>query len=84
MKIYKVTTEGDAEGKTTKSLGYAQGDRQDIIDFFSPQKYYEIHLEEITIQNITPALAYRSKELNEEKIQIENRLKEINVMLTGK
>lgn len=84
MKAYIVTTEGDCEGRTVRTLGYAQGEKIDIINFFSPKKYYDIHLQEITIQNITPALAFRSKELNEEKQKLENRLKEINTMLTGK
>lgn len=81
MKIYKVTTEGDIEGRTTKTLGYAQGDRQSIIDYYSPKKYYQIYLEEISIENITCEMAEESKKLLEEKQSLERRLKEIGSII---
>lgn len=81
-KIYKVTTEGDCEGRSRKTIAYAMGNQNDIKSFYDDEKYYEISLEEINVHVITPeskeikkALIERKKELEMELENIKNRLK---------
>lgn len=80
-KIYKVTTEGDCEGRTTKLLGYAVGNIIDIKEYYQNLKTYDLRVEEITVQNITPESARKKKELIKEKEELEIRLKSINTKL---
>jgi hypothetical protein len=79
-KIYKVTTEGDFEGRTTRTIAYAMGDPGVIKLFYDKEKNYTLYLEEINVHAITPesiaireALVERKKELELENIN--NRLK---------
>ena len=81
MTTYKVTTEGDCEGRTTKILGYATGNPADIKEYYDDQKQYEIRLEAITIVSITDKSAIRKRELLEEKQKLEARLAEIKMQL---
>ena len=33
-RIYRVTTEGDCEGKSTREIAYAKGNQKDILRFY--------------------------------------------------
>jgi hypothetical protein len=80
-KIYKVTTEGDCEGRTNKTLGYCTGEISDIKDFYDDRKTYTLRVEEFDVIKITPnsksqrvALVNRKKELEEELKRIKSKL----------
>jgi hypothetical protein len=76
-KLYKVTTEGDCEGRSTMTLGYCTGDPSDIKKFFDNQKTYEIRLEEITVRHITNRSAKEREELLNKKKELEEQLESI-------
>lgn len=59
--IYRVTTEGDVEGRTVKTLGYCTGNQRDIIDYYDDKKCYELKLTPITVEAITPQLVSERK-----------------------
>lgn len=80
-KIYKVTTEGDCEGRTTRHLGYAKGNIDDIRVYYQDKKTYELRIEEVDVINITPQSANEKKQLLTEKENLERRLKNINERL---
>ncbi len=80
--IYKVTTEGDCEGRTRRTIAYAMGDPEVINSFYDKEKNYTLYLDEIKVHVITPesmaireALIERKKELEMELENIKNRLK---------
>ena len=84
-RIYRVTTEGDCEGKSTREIAYAKGNKKDILKFYDSEKMYEIYLKEIIIKNITPEMAEtndeivaRIKKLDEERNQLLSRLNTIS------
>ena len=81
-QIYKVTTEGDCEGRTTKILGYARGNPNDIKLYYDNKKCYSVSTDLIDIINITPDtvreisnLTSRQKQLKAELAEIEKKLK---------
>lgn len=81
-KIYKVTTEGDCEGRSTKIIGYATGNESDIKSFYDDRKAYELRLEEIEVVNVTPnsktervAMIKRKQELEAELESLKKKLK---------
>ena len=37
-RIYRVTTEGDCEGKSTREIAYAKGNQKDILRFYDSVK----------------------------------------------
>lgn len=79
--IYKVTTEGDCEGKSTKHLGYATGHPTDIKNYFDDKKYYDIWLEQIKVVNITTEDATDRQKLVKKRKEINRELKELNSAL---
>ena len=81
-KIYKVTTEGDCEGRTTRTIAYATGNKSDIMSFYDDQKTYDLRLVEIEVVHITPdskaeriALIKRKQELEAELESLKRKLK---------
>jgi len=50
--IYHVTTEGDCEGRTTRTLGYASGALVHIEEFFNNQKTYSLTITPIKVLKI--------------------------------
>ena len=76
-KIYKVTTQGDCEGKTTNIIAYASGRRDVIMEYYDDQKVYDISLEEITVTNITPHSAAEKRNLLCRKRELEEELERI-------
>lgn len=80
-KIYKVTTEGDCEGRTTKVLGYAKGNISDIRSYYEDKKTYSLSVIEIYVLDITPESADNKKELITQKENLERQLKSINERL---
>lgn len=73
--IYKVTTEGDVEGRSVATLGYATGDQNDIRNYFNDRKYYSLSLQAITVINVTPQSAKERLALINEKAELETKLK---------
>lgn len=80
-QIYKVTTEGDCEGRSTRTLGYCTGHPSDIKKFFDSQKTYEIRLEEIQVRHITETSAKEREELLNKKRELEEQLESIKSRL---
>lgn len=80
-KIYKVTTEGDCEGRTTKVLGYAKGNISDISSYYEDKKTYSLNVTEICVLDITYESADNKKELMTQKENLERQLKSINERL---
>jgi len=76
-QVYKVTTDGDCEGRTISTLGYARGNPEDIKVFYNDKKCYEIRLEPITVATITPKSVAERRALLEERVQIQQILAEI-------
>lgn len=79
--IYRVYTQGDKEGKTTKNLGYAIGDPTDIKIYFDDKKFYSIELQKIKTLVISAEDVLKKSELMLQKHELEKKLKEINKML---
>ena len=79
--IYKVTTEGDVEGRTIKILGYATGKRGDIEAYYQDKKCYAIHLDPITVENITIESANQRAADFKKKKELEHQLEELNKKL---
>jgi hypothetical protein len=77
-KIYKVTTEGDCEGRTTTTLGFCKGNPSDIQTYFEDRKTYHISLSEIEVLEITPDSAKERKVLIDKKKELEEELENIN------
>lgn len=49
--VYHITTEGDCEGRTTKSLGYFSGDLETILLHLAKSSYYSLKVEEIVVKD---------------------------------
>ncbi len=81
--VYRVT--GDT-GDNSRLLGYARSNPELVRKYFSLSdfNFYSIHLDEITILNITPELVDEKQKLLAEKIGLEKRLKEISEGLEKK
>lgn len=80
-KIYQVTTEGDCEGRSTRTLGFASGEQNDIMRYFDDQKYYDIRLHEITIIDVTKDSVVEKKKLIDRKKELEEELSRIKKRL---
>ena len=77
QNVYEIKTQGDCEGKTTTTLGYAAGNKEDIREYFQDRKMYSLQLYEINIVQVQPGSVVRRNKLKEEKDGLEQRLKEI-------
>lgn len=84
MKIYKVTTEGDCEGRSIRTLGYCTGDPADIQKYYEDQKTYQIYIDELKILQITPDMVDQKQDLLKRKTEIEKELQSINNFLNNK
>jgi hypothetical protein len=80
-KIYKVTTEGDCEGRSTSTLGYCTGNPSDIKAYFNDRKTYEIRLEELKVVHISPTSASERVDLIKKKQQLQKEIDNINEKL---
>ena len=76
--IYRVTTEGDVEGRTTKTLGYCTGNPEDIKAYFNDRKAYEIKLTPITTEHITLQMVVGRQSDLETKRKLEADLNAVN------
>jgi len=81
ITIYKVTTEGDCEGRSVKTLGYCTGNPADIELYFQDQKAYSIQLDILNIKHIDPATVKTKAELLQRKKDIEQELQYIKQQL---
>jgi len=80
-KIYQVTTEGDCEGKSTRTLGYCKGEISDIKAYFDDKKTYEIRVSEINVSVITSKSAEEKQLLMSRKKSLERQLEDIKKQL---
>ncbi len=78
IKIYKVTTEGDCEGKSIRTLAYCTGHPGDIRDYYQDQKAYDIYIDAIEVKHITHSDVTKKSDLIERKKQLEAELAYIN------
>jgi len=79
--IYRVTTEGDCEGRTTTTLGYCTGQVSDIKAYYDDKKYYALRVEPLTVKHISPDEATNKAKLIEEKKKLEERLETIKGLI---
>ena len=75
-KIYFVTTEGAEEGRTTRNLGYFQGNVDDIAFFLVDKCAYALDFKEVEPDSIPVGLALKLKTV---KIRLQNLLKKDEV-----
>lgn len=80
-KIYKVTTEGDQEGKTTKLLGFCTGNIEDIKMFFNNEKYYSIYVDEVNVKHISKDMGIDRANLHKRKLDLEKELDNVKKQL---
>lgn len=76
-RAYRVTTEGDVEGRSILTLGYATGKESDILKYYDDRKAYDIRLEEIKIVAITSYMADHKVDLLKRKTELEKELESI-------
>lgn len=77
--FYRVSADDGMGGE--RYLGYASGDKADIIKYFEAYKPYKdaaIYVSEIKVVAVTPNMTRRATGLLSEKEQIEKRLEQIN------
>ena len=79
--IYKVTTEGDCEGKTTSVLGYCSGNPEDIKKFYDDRKTYAIDIKPIEVKHISKEDADNKNSLIQRKKELQSELDNINKKL---
>lgn len=72
--IYRVTTEGDVEGRTTTLLGYCTGEVSDIKAYYDNKKVYDIAVEPITVKHISSVDTAKKIKLLQRKKEIESEL----------
>jgi hypothetical protein len=72
--IYVVTTEGDCEGRSTKTVGYASGNEKDIRALYAEKQNYTLTLTPIKVVHATPELVARRAELRDNKRDLEEQL----------
>ncbi len=80
-QIYKITTEGDCEGRSTRILGYATGYPEDIKVFYDDQKEYNIYVENIKVINVNPEAVKEKRSLLKERATIKKRLGELEKII---
>ncbi len=81
IQMYKVTTEGDEEGRSTTTLGYAIGCPDDIKAFYDDQKLYRIRITEIQVIRVNRESLKEKRGLQEEESNLRKRLGELEKML---
>ena len=79
--IYAVWTQADEEGRTSKIIGYATGNEDAIVGFFSAKKFYSISLSEIHVVNVTEEDVRKQKLLLEERSDLINRVRGIDAQI---
>jgi len=82
LTIYQVTTEGDCEGKSITTIGYATGDPSTIKQYFNDQKMYELRLNKIRVVDVTRESLTEKLDLKEEQEGLQKRLEEIQKELS--
>lgn len=80
-KIYQVTTEGDVEGRSIRTLGYVTGEPDDIKKYYEPEKYYHISLSELRVKEISPQAAQNKIDLLAKKKKLEQELESVKNLL---
>ncbi len=76
-QVYKVTTEGDCEGRSTETLGYATGNPDLIKMYYDEQKEYTIRLEAINIVHITKETASVREKLRTRRTEITQEMSKL-------
>jgi len=80
-EIYKVTTEGDVEGRSTSTLGYCTGDPQDIKAYYNDRKCYNLYLTPISVVHIGSGSVEQRKADLELKHKLEAELETVKKRL---
>lgn len=80
-QIYKVTTEGDCEGRTTETLGYATGDPKLIEEYYQERKMYSIKLEPINIIQVTGGTTQQRRTLRSKRTILLEDIKHLEQQL---
>lgn len=76
--IYKVTTEGDSEGRTTRFIAYATGKLDDVLAYFDKDKTYDIHAERVEpIIVVTSDMVSKRNELYRKRDEINKQIAEL-------
>lgn len=76
--IYHVTTEGDCEGRTTATLGYATGAVAHIEDFYADQKTYKLTITPIKVLKVKIDSAKERRDLLEQRDKLQKEIDRIN------
>ena len=79
--IYKIRTEGDCEGRSISTIGYATGDVEDIRIYYEDRKYYNLYVDKISVLNVKPESISERKRLLQEKASLEKRLGDIRDLI---
>jgi len=79
--VYHVSTEGDCEGRSMTSLGYATGEVVDIRNYFLHLKTYELKIEPITVLHITKNSLKEKFELMQMKRHLQSEIEKIDKQL---
>ena len=83
-QAYRVTTEGDGEGRTTSTVGYARGDPEDIKKYYEGKRMYGLDVTPIEVVDVTPETLQEANDLKGEKRDLEARLAQIKEELKGR
>lgn len=79
--IHKITTEGDVEGRTTRTIGYFTGDINDILAYCEKNKSYTLGHTEIFVRHISPDSIIERKKLEDEIANLKLKLKTLESQL---
>jgi len=81
---YRIQTEGDAEGRSMRTLGYATGNISDIKAYFQDRVYYNLEIQPIRVVKVTPTSASERLKLFERKQELQAELKRIKEELDAR
>lgn len=79
--IYKIITEGDEEGRTMRTLGYAMGNIEDIKGFYNDKRIYTLEITPIKVIRVTPESVRKKQELTDERQRLKERIATLDELL---
>ncbi|HIH24716.1 TPA: hypothetical protein HA251_06810 [Candidatus Woesearchaeota archaeon] len=75
--IYQVMTEGDEEGRSFRTIGYARGEPNVIEAYFDNEKMYRIYTSEIHVTDLSVVGPDIREKLVSTRSKLEKRLEEL-------
>lgn len=75
--IYQVMTEGDEEGRSIKTIGYAMGEPNVISAYFDNEKMYRIYTNEIHVTDLSVVGPDVREKLIRTKSELEKKLERL-------